>query len=304
MNSNQRYAAASLELHLFFARIMKEHALFLTAGFLPPNADLAQEAEQLLRRFERILARALQLTDGVLRCQVLDSGEIVTKFTDCAEQQTQRLTGIRIDQELTEQALCLRAVDPWTCRCPLSQIRQLNREALQQVDRLIDFKERLLCQMKSCSIFTANYPLLVEHILREARLYRTYLIRLEKSRGLPHQNPRSYEPFWNRIMMEHALFIRGLLDPTEEELIAAADGFAGDFKQLLSESRAANERTTEDCGNVLELTRKLRDFKAAGVQGIENCQICSLILPLLADHVLREANHYIRLLEDETARKN
>ena len=28
-----------------------------------------------------------------------------------------------------------------------------------------------------------------------------------------------------------------------------------------------------------------------------NCKIDSIILPLLADHVLREANHYIRLLE-------
>lgn len=297
MNNNQRFAAFSLELHLFFARIMKEHSLFLMAGFLPPNADLACEADALMRRFERILARALQLSSGVVRCPVLDSGEIVTKFTDCAEQQTQRLTGVRINQELTEQALCLRSVDNWTCRCPLSQIRQLNREALQQVDRLIDFKERLLRQMKACTIFTGNYPLLVEHILREARLYRSYLLHLEKGRGVPLQNLRSSELFWNRIMMEHALFIRGLLDPTEEELIAAANGFAGDFRTLLSESRSANDRTMERCEEALELTRKFRDFKTAGVQGIENCQICSLILPLLADHVLREANHYIRLLE-------
>lgn len=298
MNSNQRYAVSSLELHLFFARIMKEHALFLKAGFLPPNADLAQEAEHFLRRFERILSRALKLSNGVVRCQILDAGEIVTKFTDCAEQQTQRLTGIQIDQELTEEALCLRAVDNWTCRCPMSQIRQLNREALQQVERLIDFKERLLCQVNSCSIFTGNYPLLIEHILREARLYRVYLLRLEQGRGFQSQRLRNSEPFWNRIMMEHALFIRGLLDPSEAELIAAANGFAGDFRKLLAESREANDRILSGSEEALELTRKFRDFKAAGVQGIENCQICSLILPLLADHVLREANHYIRLLEE------
>lgn len=50
-------------------------------------------------------------------------------------------------------------------------------------------------------------------------------------------------------------------------------------------------------GNSLALTKKFRDFKCAGVEGIEACQIRSIILPLLADHVLREANHYIRLLE-------
>ena len=40
-----------------------------------------------------------------------------------------------------------------------------------------------------------------------------------------------------------------------------------------------------------------RDFKEAGARGILNCKIESLILPLLADHVLREANHYIRILQ-------
>jgi hypothetical protein len=45
---------------------------------------------------------------------------------------------------------------------------------------------------------------------------------------------------------------------------------------------------------------KIRDFKAAGARGILECEIRSIILPLLADHVLREANHYIRLLHCES----
>ena len=48
----------------------------------------------------------------------------------------------------------------------------------------------------------------------------------------------------------------------------------------------------------LKKTRQLRDFKVAGTQGILNCRMQSMILPLLADHVLREANHYIRILEN------
>lgn len=34
------------------------------------------------------------------------------------------------------------------------------------------------------------------------------------------------------------------------------------------------------------------------IKGIEECKIRSIILPLLADHVLREANHLIRLLNE------
>lgn len=96
------------------------------------------------------------------------------------------------------------------------------------------------------------------------------------------------------------MFIRGLLDPSEEELIRTADIFAKDYKELLNQAR------TKDCKTMDEMTRKTfeetlkyRDFKAAGTEGITDCKISSLILPLLADHVLREANHYLRILMPE-----
>ena len=300
MERGHSYIVDSLEKHLFFARIMKEHAFFLKIGLLPPNANLAKEGEQLLRQFETLLARAIALSNNKVRNCVLDSGEIVTEFTDCAERQTQRFTGTPLNRELTARTMRLkgRECDDELCVSQnlVRQVRQLNRDGLELVERLIRYKECLLRSLDSCELFAVNYPLLIEHILREARLYRDYLMQLE---GLNHcdcQDLRNSELFWNRIMMEHALFIRGLLDPSEDELINTADDFAADYKRLLEASAAANDRMMCD-EHALALTQKFRDFKRAGVKGIEGCQIKSIILPLLADHVLREANHYLRLLQ-------
>ena len=44
MINEGQYVVFSLELHMFFGRIMKEHSLFLEAGFTPPNADFAKTA--------------------------------------------------------------------------------------------------------------------------------------------------------------------------------------------------------------------------------------------------------------------
>ena len=100
--------------------------------------------------------------------------------------------------------------------------------------------------------------------------------------------------------MEHALFIRGLLDPSEEALVNTANDFAGDYKKLLALSATPG---VPDSSSLAELslaeTLKYREFKTAGTQGILNNTIASIILPLLADHVLREANHYIRILGDQ-----
>ena len=158
------------------------------------------------------------------------------------------------------------------------------------LDGLIAFKESILKCVAQGELFTLNYPLLVEHILREAKLYRQYVQILEREGDLPDRIVNENERFWNQIMMEHAQFIRGLLDPCETELFCAADNFAKEYCQLLEAGRNAHERT-------MEQTVKFRDFKAAGTQGIEQNKIRSIILPLLADHVLREANHYLRLLE-------
>lgn len=291
------YLMKSLELHLFFGRIMKEHSLFLRAGFTPVDMSFSKRAEFYKREFEKLLNQAVNLSKGLVSCEVLNSGELVTEFTALAEKQTERFTGISINKNITAKELRM------TCNSKRNdcnsekyrQIKSLNQSALRLLDGLISFKKSILENVLRCKMFTMNYPLLIEHIIREAKLYRKYVHILEKEGDLTCQSMKEIECFWNRIMMEHAMFIRGLLDPSEEELFNSADGFAKDYAVLLESCNNAHAQTlTSDS---LDKTLKLRDFKAAGAKGIQQCKIRSVILPLLADHVLREANHYIRLLK-------
>jgi hypothetical protein len=100
-------------------------------------------------------------------------------------------------------------------------------------------------------------------------------------------------------MAEHSLFIRGLLDPTENDLIVAANNFGNEFNALYERSREAMDLTmsisqlTQDS---LDATMRISEFNAQGTQGILDCKVRSIIIPLLGDHVLRESNHFIRLL--------
>lgn len=291
------YVIRSLELHLFFARIMKEHSLFLRAGFTPANTDFAEKAEHFKEEFEKLLCQAVELSNGIISPEVIRSCELVTEFTALAEKKTECLTGIKINSEVTEKTASLNAANRRSgiISARFRQVQALNREAIKLVENLIDFKEEILKKVLSCNMFTANYPLLIEHIIREAKLYCRYIKILEKDGDLNYRSMKDTESFWNRIMMEHAMFIRGLLDPCETELFCSADEFAKDYAALLENCRCAHDKTMHS--ESLEKTLKFRDFKAAGTQGISQCEIRSIILPLLADHVLREANHYIRLLQ-------
>ncbi len=116
----------------------------------------------------------------------------------------------------------------------------------------------------------------------------------------PEKEEYQQEQFWNRIMAEHSKFIRGLLDPTENDLIIAANNFGNEFDQLTEEAKQAMDQTlplskvTEDS---LNATKQIQAFNTQGTQGLIGCKIKSIIIPLLGDHVLRESNHYLRLLK-------
>ncbi|MDV4152033.1 DUF2935 domain-containing protein [Clostridium sp. AL.422] len=305
MLSSRRYVFLSLELHLFFARIMKEHSLFLEAGFTPKNTKLSKEANDYKEQFEKVLLETVKLSDGNVRKRVLDSGEIYTDYTLSTEKKTEFYTGIEINTKITAMESKLsRKEDIEADTKTVSAVKKINCKVIKLLDGLIDLKERILSEMLSCKLFTANYPLLIEHIIREAKLYRSYVYDIENDRDIEEKDIKETELFWDQIMMEHSLFIRGLLDPSECELINTSDNFAKEFCELIEKAKNMTNATISSVRDeTLMQTIKLRDFKKAGTEGIEECKIRSIILPLLADHVLREANHYIRLLNYYKGRK-
>jgi len=297
MITEQQYVVLSLELHMFYGRTMKEHSIFLEAGFTPAEPAFGKIADHYKKQFESILYDAVQLGNDVIRPNVVSAGEIVTEYTLGAEQKTQGFTGIVINQDITKLESRLQGnISPQITPRLVEQVKELNMRTRPLLNGLIDFKSSILDHILSCNMFTVNYPLLIDHIRREAKLYRKHLIALENGQN-PDDTLQETELFWDQIMMEHALFIRGLLDPSEHDLIKTSGAFATEYAALIQEAKTATEATIASVTDkTLEETVKYRDFKKTATEGIAACKIRSIILPLLADHVLRESNHYIRLL--------
>lgn len=302
MLSNEDFVKQSIDLNLFFMRIMKEHMLFIQAAFTPKNTGLIQQSIRLENEATRLLAEAVTIANGLVSPGALTSGEIVTPYTANAERATQFYTGIPINGNITRAELSLTpAMHIMDLPMQVQRVTALNQRIMALVTAIIQFKERILSDVLSCRLFTNNYPLLIDHILREARLYLKMLQRFQNRDGIDTiREALEQEQFWNRIMAEHAKFIRGLLDPTEVQLFDTANNFGKEFDALTQEAIAANEQSgafpkvTQDS---LQATENIRNFKRQGTEGILNCKIRSIIVPLLGDHVLREANHYLRLLK-------
>ena len=175
------------------------------------------------------------------------------------------------------------------------------------VNNIFAFKRHVLHLLLHCQIGGANYPLLVDHISREAMYFCKLLNKIrDGDMKYPVDSIVSDNVFWLRHMADHARFIAGLLDPSERDFVEKANEFAVKFEKLQLQARDLDSMLWHSCPHnalvrfekdATAATVKLRDFKKAARDLIASCRIVSLIPPLLADHVLREAEYFLELLE-------
>lgn len=265
------FVRESFRQNNFWLRIMQEHALFIRLGLPCDETELIREAEKL---------------EGLFR-------------------------GLRAElRRLPHKPEAFRA---------------FNDRVIEALGKIIDFKSIVLKKLITCRLGGSNLPLLIVHIRREAIRFRVILLRLQNGIKVPlAEQALQEEIFWLRIMGEHALFIAHLLDPSERPLIRQSVQFAESFEtlRLQAEDLESMEvprafenwllpeklsdwplpsgfgdlprplvipRLVRFNEEVIDLTKEIRDFKEAALQLIEACQVLSIIPPLLADHVLREA---------------
>ncbi|RNB90047.1 DUF2935 domain-containing protein [Brevibacillus fluminis] len=182
-----------------------------------------------------------------------------------------------------------------------------NNVVYTAVSHIWAFKRNLLGLIIQCKTGGNNFPLLVDHISREANYFRNRLKQLNTGTLDPLPDAIVNENvFFLRIMADHAKFINHLLDPSERKLVEQARDFSHDFDQLLFQAIDLDSmRPQSQTVPLLEQfvdqnrisVRQLRDFKKAARDLIEACKIKSIIPPLLADHVFREASHFLEILD-------
>ncbi|MET1014415.1 MAG: DUF2935 domain-containing protein [Paenisporosarcina sp.] len=196
------------------------------------------------------------------------------------------------------------------------QIQAFNTHVYQAVANIWAYKRKVLGLILRCEIRSNNYALLVDHTSREAAFFANRLKDLNEGKLQPLPEAIIKENiFFLKIMADHAKFIGHLLDPSERKLVAQARDFSYDFDQLLYQavdldSMRPQSETPALLDQFLDQNRvsvvSLRNFKKTARDLIEECRIKSNIHPLLADHVFREAERFIEIIDifEESLTKN
>jgi hypothetical protein len=187
------------------------------------------------------------------------------------------------------------------------QIRNFNSQVYQAAASIWAYKRKVLGLILQCKIRSNNYALLVDHTSREAAYFANRLKELNEGKLTPLPEAIIKENvFFLKIMADHAKFIGHLLDPSERQLVEQAREFSHDFDQLVFQavdldSMRPQSETVPILDQFLDQNRvsvvSLRNFKKTARELIESCKIKSNIHPLLADHVFREAERFLHIID-------
>jgi len=169
----------------------------------------------------------------------------------------------------------------------------------------IRYKRLLLCSVLTGKICGGSlYPSFLDHVIRETEYFMALLSKMGgKTIGMV---PALENDFWLRIMADHTLLLRQFVDPSESGLIGAVEGYAEEFGALSAQARVFSsilhcqktpfpvfERFLKDSKMA---TTRLRDFKKCLYDMICNNKILTIAPALLADHMRREADHFLLIL--------
>jgi hypothetical protein len=187
---------------------------------------------------------------------------------------TQRAQVMQFQSDFTSRLTAVRSGGA----ADRANLASFNRPTIELVRRFLDVKRQMEKAQESGQLKSLAWPTFFEHVALEGERFAN---RLEKFNGGKVELDRSeVVGFWSRIMADHADFIAHLLDPKEKALIQKAMQTSGAWRAVKSGGSKDKVKGSLD---------EFITFKKTAQAGVEAGQIKSIIHPLLADHVLREA---------------
>jgi len=182
---------------------------------------------------------------------------------------------------------------------------ELIAESIDSLKEFLRYKQLLLGWSLTNKLGSALPPLFFDHVIREAEYFMAILEKLHACKKLAVVKALEAD-FWLRLMTEHTKFIGSRIDPSERSLLDVVTGYQAEFDNLSMQARdyvsflahkpmelPAFDRFLQDSRGA---TVRLRDFKQAIHEMIVQNRMLSTIPAVLADHVRREADHFLLVL--------
>ena len=249
-----------------------------------------------IRKYQDLFKKILSFSNNKVSKEFINSNVLYTPYTKDLELNTIKYFDIGLDLSITLE--CLKLTPGNIALEDLTEIDKYMEELLGLLEGSTNILNNIDIYIKEKNMFLMIYPLVVEHIINENNILKDTLERLLKQVGSDPTYVYTLEYYYTSFLKEHSLLIRNLINPLKDKEVETSNKYYNLYNILLNDFN--NEVSPYSLDSIynkcINITNSFKSFLDETINITIKNPSNFMIVPIILDHILREANSYINNL--------
>ena len=249
-----------------------------------------------IRKYQDLFKKILSFSNNKVSKEFINSIVLYTPYTKDLELNTIKYFDIGLDLSITLE--CLKLTPGNIALEDLTEIDKYMEELLGLLEGSTNILNNIDIYIKEKNMFLMIYPLVVEHIINENNILKDTLERLLKQVGSDPTYVYTLEYYYTSFLKEHSLLIRNLINPLKDKEVETSNKYYNLYNILLNDFN--NEVSPYSLDSIynkcINITNSFKSFLDETINITIKNPSNFMIVPIILDHILREANSYINNL--------
>lgn len=296
MLTNQDIFEQSLYNHIYFAGSIRSFCSTIGLTFLKNNEEYINKAIALGFRSSDIINKTLLLMNKELAKNVLDNDIYITPYTKDISLLTQKLFEISLVIQIDKDIQILNTREEVVFNEEtMEKINNLNNESLSLINDFKMFCQEIKMKIESGELFSYSYPDFFNYMYDEISVYGRDIERILSKKDYTDFYISEYAYYFNELLRESALYIRGFLDTKEGDIFDMASYYINAFANL------TEKYLKNDSDNLNVESEKLvinyQKFVSGVIEKLLKSKISFITPPITLDNFLTNINVYLFLMK-------
>ena len=249
-----------------------------------------------IKRYQDLFKRILSFSNGKVSKEFLNSNVLYTSYTRDLELDTIKYFDIGLDPSITLD--CLKLIPGNMELLDLKEIDKYMEELLELLNKSTNILNNINIYITKNNMFLTIYPLVIDHMINENKLLKDTLERLLKRVGTDPTYVYILEYYYSLFLKEHSLLIRNLMNPLKDKEVEVCNKYYDLYNSLLTSFN--NEVSPYSIDGIynrcINITNNFKSFLEDAINITIKNPSNFMVVPIVLDHLLREANSYINNL--------
>lgn len=298
MISDKGVYEESLVNHLYFGGTIRSFCSTIGLTFFKNNQDYIDRAVALGYRATDIVNKALLYMNKALATVVLENDVYITSYTKDLDLLTEKLFDISLVISVDKDINILKTRGEVIINSETMQrINDLNNEAMGLINDFKAFCIEIKTELDRGELFSYSYPDFFNYMYDEISVYGRDLARIMKKENYTNLYLSEFVYYFNELLRESALYIRGYLDTKEGEIFDMASFYVNAFANLTEKYLKKTNTSLNLSLETEKLVINYQKFVMDIINKLLKAKVYFITPPITLDNFLTNINVYLYILK-------